>query len=111
MNKLSQEEGEELYQLLKELKRNNWILDLRENGVIISTLIEWHCKIYEFVNPYDEIRDFEEQLCMITADLCDYFKSEKVVEEIIKCKKCGRKCQKIDINLKGICRKCVKTKY
>ncbi len=104
MKKLNNEEGEQLMIMLKFLKKDNWLLD-KSRLDIVNDIISYHQKIYNYSDPYESLQ-FEDQLCMMTQDLCNYFKKEIVEHEQKKCTRCRKLRYVIDFNI--WCRGCEK---
>lgn len=109
MIKLTEQEGTQLYDFLKQLKKNNWILDIRKDGQAFSDIFDWHLKITGLVSAYDGF-DSEHQLCYMTRDLCNYFKKDIPVIQTKKCSVCRRVKPIEEFFGKKNCRLCRKKK-
>jgi hypothetical protein len=88
MLKLNQEDSLSMYYLLKDLKKNNWYIDIR-NLILINQIIEFHFKITEMVSAYDGF-NFLEQLSYMVKDMADYYKQDIKTIPKKKCIKCRR---------------------
>lgn len=89
--KLDKKDSEDLYNFLKELKRNNWIVDMKT----LFDVYDWFVKTTGYTSAYENIKDSLTQFSKMTKDLCDYFRAEIVIENMKRCGKC-RKSKAID---------------
>lgn len=85
--KLSQEEGEELFEYLKSLKKQNWWIDKISQD--INYIINWHYKITGSHHIHDNL-GAEDQLAVMTKDLCCYFKNNIHNKDLYKCGRCRK---------------------
>lgn len=103
--KIGQSEAFEVYNLLKELKYNEWIIDKR-NILIINKIINFHFLITNMISAYDGL-DSDIQLSYMVADLARYFKQDIKIVPKKKCKKCKRIFPVEEFLSKTTCRSCI----
>lgn len=107
MNKLSQEDSLEMYNLLKNLKRNNWIVDIRDLK-LFSDVWEFHYKITGYTCAYDG-EEYMECNALMIGDLCKYFKQDIPYIRKKKCTKCRKSFPIEEFMSKSQCYECRNT--
>lgn len=109
--KMNTEDTEKLYNFLKELKKNNWMV---YDPNILLLVYDWHVKITGFICAYEGKDYGDDVFCYMARDLCLYFKEDIKQITKIKCKKC-RRIKPVDDflgkNICRICRKKTRSKY
>lgn len=102
--KLEEKDSEELYNFLKELKKQNWLVSMKT----MFDIYDWFVKSTGYTSAYENIKDPETQFSKMLEDLCNYFRQTIIIENTKRCGKCRKK--KLIDNFLGnkYCRICTK---